>query len=512
MVDYREILRLRAQYSQREIALIVRSSRDTVREVFALSDKVGLAWPLPEELTNEDIRDMLYPHRKSQSNRKIPNCQYLHGELAKPGVTLTLLWSEYCEQCSAEGAIPYQYTMFCDFYKKYARATKATMRIKRKPGEILETDWAGKTSTVYDSITGEAIPAYVFVAALACSKYGYAEAFPSRVTENWIAAHVHAYEYFGGSTRILTPDNLKTGITKNTRDEIIANKTYQAMAEHYGTAIIPARIQKPKDKPNAEGAVGVISTWIIAALRNEKFFTFAELNAAIREKLDAFNSEPFQKKEGSRLSAFSNEEKAYLIPLPASAFEMATWATAIVQNDYLITVKNVKYSVPYDLIGQSVDIRYTDKTVEVFFHNKRMASHMRKEDGSEPVIVPEHMPENHRHYLRHGKDTYLTWASEVGPSTETVMSSILSGFKVEEQGYKACGALMRLGDRYSLERIEQACSRALQYTSSPGIKNIRTILKTSQDKAYPKETVPSASGRYGFTRGADYFGGGDGND
>jgi transposase len=297
MVNYREILRLRLLYSQREIAQSVHSSRDTIREVFALSDEMGLAWPLPDDLTNEDIRDMLYPQRRSQSNRKTPDCQYMHRELARPGVTLTLLWSEYCEQCNVTGLIPYQYTQFCEFYRKYARATKATMRIKRKPGEILETDWAGNTLSVFDSITGETIPAYVFVATLACSKYSYAEAFPSMVTENWLNAHVHTYDYFGGATRIVTPDNLKTGIIKNTRYELITNRSYQEMAEHYGTAIIPARVRKPKDKPNAEGTVGIITTWIIAALRNKKFFTFEELNIAIREKLDFFNAEPFQKKE-----------------------------------------------------------------------------------------------------------------------------------------------------------------------------------------------------------------------
>ncbi len=512
MVNYREILRLRPLFSQREIAQSVHSSRDTIREVYTLADERGLAWPLPEELTNEDIRNMLYPQSKFQLNRKTPDCQYMHQELARPGVTLTLLWSEYCEQCNATGLIPYQYTQFCEFYRKYVRSTRATMRIKRKPGEILETDWAGSTLTVSDSITGEANTAYVFVAALACSQYSYAEAFTSMATENWINAHVHAYGYFGGATRIVTPDNLKTGIIKNTRYEVIANRSYQEMAEHYGTAIIPARVRKPKDKPNAEGTVGVISTWIIAALRNEKFFTFEELNKAIREKLDKFNAEPFQKKEGSRFSAFVNEEKPFLLPLPASAYEMAVWATATIQADYLITVGNVKYSVPFDLIGQKVDIRYTSKTVEVFFHGNRMASHIRRHGVVDPIVIPEHMPENHRRYLEQGKDTYLKWASGVGPATETVMKAILGAHKVEQQSYRACGSLMKLSDRYSVARIEYACSRALQYTPSPSIKNIQTILKTGQDKVKPEKSIPTVSGKYGFTRGADYFGGGDQND
>lgn len=513
MANYREIIRLKSmEYSQRQIAASVHSSRDTISEVLTLADEKGLSWPLPDDLSNDDIRKILYPERVAESLRKVPDCHYMYQEMAKPGVTLTLLWSEYCEQCNSTGLIPYQYTQFCEFYRKYVRTTKATMRIKRKPGEILETDWAGKTLFVTDSITGEPITAYIFVASLSCSQYSYAEAFPSMASDNWINAHVHAYQFFGGVTRIVTPDNLKTGIIKNTRSQVILNRAYQEMAEHYGTAIIPARVRKPKDKPNVEGTVGVISTWIIAALRNEKFFSFQELNKAIRIKLDRFNAEPFQKKEGSRLTAFESEEKPFLLLLPASAYELAVWSTATVQADYLITVDKVKYSVPFDLIGQQVDIRYTSKVVEVFFHGNRMASHVRRYGITDPMIVPEHMPENHRRYLEWGRDTFVAWAAAVGPSTEAVMEILLASHKVEQQTYRTCNSLMRMGDRYSITRIEDACRRALQYTLTPSLKNIQMILKTGQDKVKQEISAVKSSGQYGFTRGANYFGGGDRND
>lgn len=205
--------------------------------------------------------------------------------MAKPSVTLTLLWSEYFIQAENEGQIPYQYTQFCDNYRSFARKTKATMRIKQTPGELLEVDWAGKTLNVYDDITGEVSPAYVFVASLPCSLYRYAEAFLSMKSENWLSAHINAYRFFGGSTRILVPDNLKTAVITHGRSEIILNRSYQEMAEHYNTAVIPTRPRAPKDKPTAEGSVGVISTWIIAALRNEKFFSIESLNEAIKRKL-----------------------------------------------------------------------------------------------------------------------------------------------------------------------------------------------------------------------------------
>lgn len=315
MVNYREILRLRSlNYSQRQVAASAKCSRDTVSTVYKLADKHRLEWPLPDDLSNVSIRDLFYPGR-AESKRRMPDCATMFQEMAKPGVTLTLLWVEYCEQCRAEQVIPLKYTQFCDYYRKYVNTTKATMRIKRKPGEIMEVDWAGKTLSVYDKVTGEVTTAYVFVAVLPCSLYAYVEAFPSMESANWITAHIHAYEYFGGVTRILVPDNLKTGITKHTSKEVILNKTYSEMAEHYGTCVIPTRPASPKDKPSVEGAVSVVTTWIIAALRHYKAFTFQGLNDAIKEKLEELNRQPFKKKTGSRLSAFFEEEKTFFLYL-----------------------------------------------------------------------------------------------------------------------------------------------------------------------------------------------------
>lgn len=236
------------------------------------------------------------------------------------------------------------------------------------------------------------------------------------------------------------------------------------MAEHYNTAVIPARPRAPKDKPNVEGTVGVLSTWIIAALRNEKFFSLTELNTAVSKKLMEFNIKPFQKKKGSRLIAFEEEEKSYLQPLPASPYEMAVWSTAKIQPDYLITVEKNKYSVPYEFIGHTVDIRYTSKTIEVFFKGHRIASHVRCYGYCEPRILKEHMPEKHQRYLTWNRDTFLDWAKQVGESTTSVMKSFMTSVKVERQSYKTCSALMRLADRYSVSRIEVACERALPYT------------------------------------------------
>lgn len=511
MVDYREIIRLHSlKFSNVGISNSIRCSRNTVSDVLKLAETHDLNWPIPETLTNEDIEVLFYPERAARDGRKLPDFEYVHKELAKSGVTLSLLWAEYCTKCELENTIPYQHSQFNEKYHAFAAAKKATLRINRKPGEIMEVDWVGDTLSVFDVAAGCKAKAYVFVACLPCSMYGYAEAFPDMKSNHWITAHVHAYSYFGGVTRILVPDNLKTGVIKNTRTELILNRSYYEMAEHYGTAIIPARPVKPKDKPTAEGTVKVIETWILAALRNRRFFSFEELNKAIIEKLEELNAKPFQKRKGSRLSAFIEEEKEFLMPLPASPYETAVWSTATIQPDYLISVGDCKYSVPYEFIGKEVDIRTTENSIEVFFHNNRIASHVRKNYSPVPIYVPEHMPENHRKYLEYNTDAFLEWGESVGNSTLIVVKNFLYMHKVEQQGYKPCASLMKLGDRYSVERLEKACEKALGYTPSPSLKNISTILKNGQDKVATtkvKSSVKSTS--YGITRGASYFKGGD---
>ncbi|MCK9331455.1 MAG: IS21 family transposase [Bacilli bacterium] len=510
MINYREIIRLKSlDYSNTSVANSCGSSRNTVAEVWKLAQDKELGWPIPEALSDKDIEQLLYPDRGVNESRKLPDFEYIYNELARPGVTLSLLWAEYCAQCSAENTIPYQHTQFNEKYHAYAASKKATLRIKRKPGELMEVDWAGDTLSVFDEATNAPIKAYVFVACLPCSLYSYAEAFPDMKSNHWIDAHAHAYSYFCGVTRILVPDNLKVGVIKNTRTELVLNRSYHEMAEHYGTAIIPARPVAPKDKPNAEGTVRVIETWILAALRNRTFFSFEELNLAICEKLQEFNQKPFQKKEGSRLTAFEEEEKGFLMPLPAFPYETAIWSKATIQPDYLITVDNCKYSVPYEFIGKEVDVRTTEKSIEVFFHNNRIASHVHRAYSPDPIYIPEHMPVKHRKYLAYNTESFLEWGESVSTSTLLVIKHFLSMHKVEQQGYKTCASLMKLADSYSMERLDKACEKALSYTPNPSLKNISTILKNGQDKVSVPTSLSNPGASQGITRGAVYFKGGN---
>ncbi len=335
MIDYREILRLTSQgVSQRGIAVSCDCSRNTIAKVLEEAHKKGIGWPLREGITNGDLQEMLFPERSMPTLRQRPDYEQVHRELAKSSVTLSLLWNEYCEECRRGGELPLMYTQFCLYYREFANKTKATMHINRKPGEQMEVDWAGQSAKLVDTDTGEEISAPVFVAVLASSQYAYVEAFLAQNQECWIAAHVNAFRFFGGVARMLVSDNLKTGVEKASWYTPVINRTYQEMAEYYGTVVMPARVRRPKDKPNAEGAVGIISTWILAALRHQKFFSLAELNEAIADKLFEFNAKPFQKKVGSRQSAFLEEEQALLLPLPRTHYELATWKLATVQFNY----------------------------------------------------------------------------------------------------------------------------------------------------------------------------------
>jgi transposase len=511
MTSYREILRLYSQgLSQRSIAASCGCGKGTVQRTLEHAKKHNLAWPLPPEMTEGRLRDLFSPSSKDSGYYKELDFEWVHREMAKSGVTLSLLWNEYCAQCRQNGEIPYMYTAFCDRYRDYSIRNKATMHIERKPGERMEVDWAGQTMEITDNLTGEIIPAYIFAATLSYSGYAYVEAFLSRNQENWIAAHVNAYRFFGGATRILVPDNLKTGVIKNTKSEVVLNRAYQELSEHYGTAVLPARVRKPKDKPSVEGAVGVISTWVIAALRDWKFFSLRELNEAIRGKLEEFHRKPFQKKEGNRMSVFLEEEKHLLLPLPPKEYELAQWKVCTVAYNYHISPDKMFYSVPYVYIKKKVDVRLTRSMAEVFFDGERIAAHARKHGRpGQYSTLPEHMPEEHRRYTQWNAERFLSWARSIGGNTMTAVKAILASRKIEQQSYRACMALLKLNDKYSAPRLETACKRALTYTPSPSFKSIQTILATGQDKL-PDEEAADPSAEFGFTRGPGYYG--DGGD
>lgn len=510
MTNYKEILRLqRLGIAKKDIAASCSCSRNTVTNVLKAARDVGLSWDDAQRMNNSELAQKLFPASQERAMYKMPDYEYVHREMQRSGMTLTLLWLEYCEQCRISGEHPYKSTQFNKYYADYVRKTKATMHLNHKPGEVMQVDWAGQNAHLVDTDTGEMLKAYVFVAVLPYSGYAYVEAFFDMGQESWISAHINAYRHFGGATRILTPDNLKVGVIKNTRSETVINKVYQEMAEHYATAVIPARPYTPKDKAAVEGAVGIISTFILSALRNQQFLSLYELNTAIWDRLYEFNHKPFQKKEGSRAALFE-EERLFLLPLPEHQFELAAWKIATVQYNYHVSCEHQNYSVPFEYIKQKVDLRLTKGTVEIFFAGNRIASHHRLHGRpNQYSTIEAHMPPNHQKYVQWNGERFEKWASGIGENTLAVVKLFLARYKVEQQGYKSCMALLKLTDKYPPERIEAACVKAFTLTASPSLKSIQSILRSGQDRLRNEpEASTKDTSQYSFTRGADYYQGG----
>ena len=513
MTRYREILRLNSLgFSERNIALSCGVSRNTVSKVINRAEELKIKWPLDHDLTDGILDEMFFPKEKSATNKRMPDFDYIRKELLRNGVNKKLLWVEYCEECRNNNDEPLMYSQFCYYIQQNEQKRRATMHIPRKPGEQIEVDWAGDPAHIIDPDTGEVIDAWIFVGVLTYSQYTYVEAFINERTPNWIKAHIHMFEFFGGTTPMLVSDNCTTAVNheKSTWYTPELNTTYHEMAEHYNTAILPARVRKPKDKPNVEGSVGKISTWITAALRNEQFFSLAELNEAIREKLAAYNSRKFEKKECSRQSLFLGEEMPLLAALPATPFELCEWKQATVQFNYHIAVDRMYYSVPFKYIKNRVDVSITDTTIEIFFNHERIASHKRLTGRpGQYSTVQEHMPEEHQRFLEWNGDRFRKWADTIGINTRKVVDALLTSGRIEQQSYRSCMGLLRLAERHSPKLLEKACEKTLSYSSHPSYKSINNLLiamKGDPDKPVAEEDATVTKPK-GITRGARYYGG-----
>ena len=415
-----------------------------------------------------------------------PDFEIIHAALASPKMTLMVQWENYVSACRIAGAKPYMYSRFADLYRQFTHKSKATMHLESRPGEILETDWAGTKGEYIDRETGEIKEGSLFVASLRSSKYTYAELFADQSLENWIQGHINAFEYMGGVPRIVVPDNLKTGVTKPDRYEPELNRAYLEMADYYGAAVIPARVKKPRDKNVAENSVGNLTPRLLLAGNNERFFSLAEYNQTVKKKLADYNNKPFQKIPGNRSSVFLAEEKQWLQRLPGSRYEMAAWKQAIIQYSYHISCDHVYYSTPYEYIKQKVDVRLTRNMVEVFFKGKRICSHPRLYTSKKGQYVtnPEHMPPAHQHMLDSWNEPrFLQWSERIGPFTHQVIQTLLNSRTVPQQAYKSCMGLLSLSKKYTSAEVEWACHSVLSKSDLVSYKAVEDRLKRRRESA-----------------------------
>ena len=481
MRQLREILRLKlgCGLPQRAVATAVKAGKGTVSEYLGLARAAGVGWPIPEELASDEALEarVFGVKAEAQSDRAAVDAPLVHAELRRPGVTLSLLWQEYLE-ANPRG---YRYSQFCEHYHRWRKRLSPVMRQVHVAGEKVFVDFAGKKPSVVDPLTGEVRAVELFVGALGASSYIYAEASERQDLESWIGLNVRMVEFFGGTPSIFVPDNLKAAVTGPCRYEATVNRTYEEMAAHYGAAVIPARAYKPRDKAKVEVSVLLAERWIVASLRNRTFFSLAELNEAIREKVRELNERPMKRLGTSRRELFEKYDRPELKPLPPVRYEMAEWKGCGVNIDYHVEYEHNLYSVPYALVGQRVEVRATARCVEVYLRSTRVASHPRLIGRGRVSTLAEHMPAAHRAHAEWSPSRLISWAGRTGPATQHVVEAILKSKPHPEQGYRACLGLMRLGRNHGADRLEAACQRS-QSLGAESYGTVKNFLRSGMDR------------------------------
>ncbi|WP_460802816.1 IS21 family transposase [Microbacterium sp. GXF6406] len=510
------VLRLRTEgFSKRQIEA-QGMSRHSVIAVFQAADREGIDYDAVAGLDDAEVYSRLFPGRgEHDSVHAQPDWGQVHKELAKVGVTLKLLHGEYVDACRAGGEPAMGYDRFCKSYQHHVLITGAASRVGHKAGQSIEVDWSGKMMQLVDPVTGVVSRVYLFVAALPFSRFAFVEPTLDMKQDTWLRAHVAMFDWFGGSVPRIVPDNLKTGVISHPAEgEVVLNDAYRELAAHYSAAVLPGRVKKPKDKASVENTVGNIATWVIAALRNQSFATLPELRAAVYERMTAFNAEPFQKRTGSRLGVFEGEEKPLLRPLPAVPFEISRWVYGrrVQKNGHVVFEKNF-YSVPYVHIGRAVDLRVTDRMLEVFAGQDRLTSHLLAPVGAvnEYRTHDSDLPDGPQ-YRQWDAPRVREWAARIGENATIVVNRIFESVPVDEQGINAALAVLRMTRRYSADRVEAAAGIALaSKVRSPRYAHLRPILETRQDEPGNRDawmtpgTPPEPAG---YVRGADYYAGG----
>ena len=502
MRKVREILRLRwsEKLSLRDVAIALAMPHATVALYERRAREARLSWPLPD-LDDDALEALLFTPTPERQTREQPDFAYLQRELRHKGVTLQLLFDEYRE-VHPDG---YAYSQFCKLYRQWRRHLDVVMRQDHKAGEKLFVDFPGLTIPIYDEATmAVSFRAELFVAVLGASNYFFAEALRSQELEHWVNAHAHCFTFLGGVPAIVVSDNLKSAVTRASRYEPDLNATFQEMAAHYGIAIIPARPYKPRDKAKVEVGVQIVERWIMAALRKERFTSLGDLNEAIATLVERANVKPFKKLEGSRASLFTEIDRPALRPLPDTPYEFASWRAAKVNIDYHVEVERHYYSVPYQLAREVVEVRLTSSVVEVFFKNKRVAAHLRRYDKGRHSTEAAHMPDSHRRYLEWTPGRIVGWAEKNGPSTALFVEGLLHSRPHPEQGFRSALGVMRLSKKYSPQRVEAACERALQLKSF-SYKSVESMLSHGLDQRPLRAPSPRAHVAHRNIRGPNYY-------
>lgn len=507
MRKLKEILRLKFKegITHRKIKEATGISLGSIGSVSVRAKKLELTdWQKIKDIDEEELETRFYGLRKVKGQRApLPDPLHIHEELKKPGVTLELLHLEYLQNYP-EG---YCYTTFCNHYKKWRTSARLSMRQIHRAGEKIFSDYSGKKPCIVDPVTGEVREVELFVAVLGASNYTYAEATESQKSADWIMSHVRAFEYFGGVSKLIIPDQLRSAVSQPCRYEPEINRSFEDMAHHYDTVVLPARPYKPRDKAKAEVAVQIVQRWILAKIRNEVFYSLGELNLRFKQLLSELNKRPMKGYNNkTRRQLFETLERPVLKPLPVTRYEFTQWKKAKVNIDYHIQYQKHFYSVPYRFVGESVELRITSSIVEIFHCHKRIASHRRDDTAGRYSTESAHMPKSHQRHAEWSPSRLINWAGTVGPSTQKLVERIFLKRSHPEQGYRSALGIMSLRKLYDDKRLDNACKRALAINGI-SLRQVKSILKAGLDRV-PVETEPQQTQlplEHKNIRGSDYY-------
>jgi transposase len=510
MRKIKEVLRLKydCSLSHERIAASCGIAQSTVTKYLQRFEETGLPWPLPDDLTEEALDAKLFraspiPTPREGPLKTLPDFAHVHEELRthrRLNLTLAQLWQEYREQ-EPNG---YQYTQFCEYYRRWRRTLDPVMRQIHKGGEKLFIDY-GDGLFLIDSSTNEKALTYLWVGTWGASNFTYAEATLSQALPAWTMSHVHAFDYFQCVPHILVPDNLRSGVKHACYYEPDINPTYADLAGHYGCAVLPTRPVHPRDKAKVEAAVLLAKRWILSVLRHRTFYSLDEMNRAIRELLDKFNARLLRKLKKSRRELFEALDRPNAKALPKDPYVFAEWKKATVNIDYHIEIDKHYYSVPFRYVRQGVDVRLTAATLEVFLKGERIAAHGRSYVPYGYTTLKEHMPPAHQKHLEWSPSRLIQWAKTIGLATAQLVEKIMADKPHPEQGYRACLGLMRLAKHYSNERVEAAARRALHYNTC-SFRSLESILTRGLDRlSLPANGPVPIPLRHDNIRGREYY-------
>lgn len=506
MRKIRDVLRLNAAgMGTRQVASCLGISRDSAKDYLARASAAKLNWPLPDDMDDKALEDKLFPKIPNvgagRMRKPEPDYNYIHEQLKRKDATLEALHQEFLQN-HLDGI---SYPLMCARYRDYKKSLRRYLRKTYKGGEIVFVDYSGRTVPIYDPKSKEFRKAQIFVGVLAASNYTFAEATWSQQIPDWIESHNNMFTFFGGVPSQVTPDNLKSAVTRPSRGEAQIQETYQDMARHYGTVIIPARVKKPKDKAKAEFGVLLVQRWILFRLRNQKFTSLGELNKSIKTLLVDLNNRPFQKLPGSRRSAFETIDRPALKPLPFNRYDYVKFFKVRAGADYHVLIEGHSYSVPHKYAHKVLDVRVTARAVEVIHNGARIASHPVSQETGGKTTLDDHMPPNHRGYARWDAERDLRTAETIGPNMTKFIAEVFEGCPQNDGKYRQSNAFKALRQEFEPNLIEEAAKKAVDNNYNKIISTLRSLIKNGHCGKYQTEDVAEADFDHKFVRGSDYY-------